>query len=345
MTVRHHFAAPLGGVLLSTGLLFSSLLAAAQPALAQTTPAAGTASLGAGDWVAPDDAILPDDVYGRTVRFGKALVERTYAYVGPEVADPAKRFAGNNLACASCHLDSGTRKFGNGFLGTFADYPQYRPRENVVQTIEGRVNGCMERSLNGRPLPADSPELNAIVAYLKFLSSGVPVGKEIAGRGMPKIDFPERAADPVAGAAVYAQFCAACHGAKGEGMRHGKPGDAQGYLNPPLWGADSYNNGAGMGRVIMAARFIRYNMPKGVTHAAPVLTAEQAFDVAAYINSQPRPQKANLEADFPNRKNKPVDAAFPPYRAGFTAEQHKYGPFKPIIAAREQELKAAAVAK
>ena len=344
MTIRHPRTAPLHRALLSAGLL-SGLLAAALPACAQATPVSGPTGLAAGDWVVPDVAALPDDNYGRTVRLGKAIVERTYAYVGPEVADPGKRFAGNNLACASCHVDSGTRKFGNGFLGTFADYPQHRIRENAVQTIEGRVNGCMERSMNGRPLPPDSPELNAIVTYLKFLSTGVPVGKEIIGRGMPKIDFLERAADPGAGAKVYAQFCVACHGANGEGMRNGKPGDAQGYLNPPLWGPDSYNNGAGMGRVIMAARFIRHNMPKGVTHETPVLTAEQAFDVAAYINSQQRPQKANLEADFPNRKVKPADAAFPPYRAGFTAEQHKYGPFKPIIAAREKEIKAAAVTK
>lgn len=337
MTVRCLHPTTLGRALLAAGLL-----AAAGPGHAQGTPPAASPNLAVGDWVVPDLAALPDDIYGRTVRHGKALVERTYAYLGPEVADPAKRYAGNNLACASCHLDAGTRKFGNGFLGAFADYPQYRLRENAVQTIEGRVNGCMERSMNGRPLPPDSPELNAIVAYLKFLSSGVPVGNVVVGRGLPKIDFPERAADPVAGATVYAQFCAACHGAKGEGMRNGKAGDALGYLNPPLWGADTFNDGAGMARVIMAARFIRGNMPKGVSHEAPVLSAEQAFDVAAFINSQQRPHKANLEADFPNRKNKPADAAFPPYRAGFTAEQHKYGPFKPIIAAREKELKAAA---
>lgn len=298
------------------------------------------AAASASDWSVPDIEKLPNDKYGRLVREGKALVEKTHAYIGPEVADPAKRYAGNNLACSTCHLDGGTKKFGNPFVGTYADYPQYRPREDEVQNIEERINGCMERSMSGKALPAESRELKAMTAYLKFMSSGVPVGKALDGRGMPRIDFPDRAADPAKGREVYAQTCAACHGPDGQGVRAGKPGDAAGYTFPPLWGADSYNNGAGMARVIMAARFIKYNMPKGVTHEAPMLTDEQAFDVAAYINSQPRPEKSNLSADFPARKNKPVDAAFPPYRAGFTPEQHKYGPYKPLIRARETELAA-----
>jgi len=293
-------------------------------------------------WTVPDINSLPNDLYGKTVRYGKELVERTFAHLGPEVANPAKRYAGNNLACTSCHLEGASKKFGNGFIGTFADYPQYRPRENEVQTIGDRVNGCLERSMNGRSLPLDSPEMRAIEAYIKFMSTDIPVGKVLVGRGLPKLDLIPRAADPQQGQAVYAQFCAACHGANGEGVRAGKAGDAQGYVNPPLWGGDSFNNGAGMARVIMAARFIKGNMPKGVTHEAPLLTDEQAFDVAAYINSQPRPRKANLDADFPDRRAKPADAAFPPYRAGFTAEQHKYGPFKPIAEARSKEMKTAA---
>lgn len=312
------------------------------PILAAALFAVPLVAFAAESWRVPDPASLPDDKYGKLVREGKALVERTFATLGPEVADPAKRYAGNNLACASCHLDGGSKKFGNGFVGTFADYPQYRPREDAVQTIEERINGCLERSMNGRPLPVDSREMKAMTAYMKFMSSGVPVTAEVDGRGLPKVALLDRAADPVQGRAVYDQYCVACHGADGAGKRVGVQGDAQGYLFPPLWGPDSYNDGAGMARVIMAARFIRGNMPKGATHEAPQLSDAQALDVAAYINSQPRPARAGLEADFPARHNKPADAAFPPYRAGFTAAQHKYGPFKPIVAAREQAIKAAA---
>lgn len=143
-----------------------------------------------------------------------------------------------------------------------------------------------------------------------------------------------RAADPGAGKQVYMIYCAACHGAEGQGVRRGKVGDADDYRFPPVWGPDSYNNGAGMSRGILAAGFVKGNMPSGTTHANTVLTDEQAFDVAAYINSQSRPVKANLEADFPARNNKAVDSAFPPYTPGFSADQHKYGPWQPIMDAR-----------
>lgn len=145
-----------------------------------------------------------------------------------------------------------------------------------------------------------------------------------------------RAADPVAGKQIYANTCVACHGDNGQGVRRGKAGDANGYQFPPVWGPDSYNTGAGMARGMLAAGFIKGNMPSGITHLNTVLTDEQAFDVAAYVNSQSRPVKANLEADFPARQKKPVDAAFPPYTPGFSAEQHKYGPWPPIKAARDK---------
>lgn len=288
------------------------------------------------DWKAPDINKLPNDKYGQTVRQGKALLEQTYKFIGPEVADPAKRYAGNNLACVTCHVDAGGRKFGNPWVGTFVSFPQYRGREDAISTTEERINGCMERSMNGRKLPLDSPEMKAMVAYMHFLSTNIPVGAKVEGTGVLRLKLMDRAADPVAGKQVYMTYCVACHGAEGQGVRRGKVGDADGYQFPPLWGPDSYNNGAGMSRGILAAGFIKGNMPSGTTHAKTVLSDEQAFDVAAFINSQPRPVKANLEADFPARSNKPVDSAFPPYTPGFSAEQHKYGPWQPIMDARQK---------
>jgi len=295
---------------------------------------AGAVAQIAQDWKAPDISKLPNDPYGQQVRQGKALMEQTYKHIGPEVKDVGKRYAGNNLACVSCHMESGGRKFGNPWVGTFVSFPQYRGREDAVSTTEERINGCMERSMNGRKLPFDSAEMKAMMSYLHFLSTDLPVGVKLDGGGTLKLKALSRAADPVAGKQVYTATCAACHGENGQGARRGKVGDADGYLFPPLWGADSYNNGAGMGRVTLAAGFIKGNMPSGITHLNAVLTDEQAFDVAAYINSQPRPVKPNLELDFPARKNKPVDAAFAPYTPGFSAEQHKYGPWQPIQEAR-----------
>ncbi len=289
------------------------------------------------DFVVTDIQKLPNDKYAQAVRQGRMLMEQTYRFLGPE-APAGKRFAGSNIACTNCHLNSGTRKFSNAWVGSYVAYPQYRSREDAVSTIEERINGCMERSVNGRALPVESDEMKAMVAYLHFLSRGIPVGAKLDGAGAISLKLLDRPADPAAGKKIYAQFCAACHGAEGQGMRRGAAGDAQGYQFPPLWGPDSYNDGAGMARIITAASFIRANMPLGTTYAKPVLSEAQAFDVAAFIDSQPRPARTNLEADFPARTNKPVDAAYPPYTPGFSAEQHKYGPWKPILDARAKGI-------
>ena len=102
------------------------------------------------------------------------------------------------------------------------------------------------------------------------------------------------------------------------------------YRFPPLWGPDSYNDGAGMARIITAARFVHGNMPLGTTFEAPVIPPADSFDVMAFINTRPRPHRAGLEADFPDRSNKPVDAAYPPFVGPFTPDQHRFGPWQPI---------------
>jgi len=323
------------GLAIGAGLTVGAL---AQSPTLGAGPATGVVAQSPKDWKAPDISKLPDDKYGQSVRHGKALMEETFKHIGPEVKDEIKRYAGNNLACVSCHMDVGGRKFGNPWVGTFVKFPQYRGREDAISTIEERVNGCMERSMNGRKLPLDSVEMKAMLSYLHFLSTDIPVGAKLEGGGTMKLKPLNRATDLIAGKQVYAATCVACHGDNGQGVRRGKAGDAQGYMFPPLWGADSYNTGAGMARVTLAAGFIKGNMPSGITHINAVLTDAQAFDVAAYINSQPRPIKSNLEADFPARKNKPIDAAFPPYTPGFSAEQHKYGPWQPIQEARDKGI-------
>jgi thiosulfate dehydrogenase len=188
----------------------------------------------------------------------------------------------------------------------------------------------MTRSMNGRPLPLDSPQMTAIVTYLKFLSTGQRVGAPTFGRGPGRMVELTRAADSIRGKVVYTQTCAACHGGNGGGQRTGRVGDAGGYIVPPLWGDDSFNDGAGMDRLISAANFIHNNMPVGTTRQQPVLSVEDSRDVAAFVLSQPRPQKAQLDRDFPVRTEKPAEAAYGPYIDGFSREQHTLGPYLPI---------------
>ena len=280
-------------------------------------------------WTPPDIHSVGDDAFGKLVKYGYALVTDTAAQIGPAAPDPARRYAGNGLTCQNCHLQGGTQPYAVPFVGVWGQFPQYRAREGVVGTIEERVNGCMERSMNGRSLALDSREMKGFVAYMKWLSTGIPDGAKLIGAGTLPVKEPGRAADLTHGAHVYAQTCSACHGDAGQGQRND---GGSGYQFPPLWGPSSYNDGAGMARLLTAAAFAEHAMPLGTTFDAPVLTDEEAYDVAGYINSQSRPQKANLDKDFPNPLQKPVDTPYGPYVDGFSAQQHKFGPYEPIRA-------------
>ena len=284
-------------------------------------------------WTVPEIGALPNNAYGRLVRRGRDLITATYAYIGPEVANRSKRFAGNNLACSNCHLQAGTKKFGIPLFGLFGEFPRYSARSGAQVTIEDRFNSCMTRSMNGRPLPVSTPEMQAMVAYIKFLSTGAAAGQLLPGVGTGKMPELDRAADPMRGEADYANACAACHGPNGAGIRRSLPTTDLGYMVPPLWGSDSFNDGAGMARLITAANFLHFNMPHGADYLNPQLSPEQAWDIAAYVISRPRPHKAGLDKDFPDLLDKPVDAPYGPYADGFSEQQHKYGPFAPIRAA------------
>ncbi len=302
-------------------------------ALAGAVAAQETAAPPGPIWTVPEVGALPNDEHGRLVRQGRDLITATYAHIGPLVGNPDKRFAGNNLACSNCHLQAGTKKFALPIFGLFEEFPQYSPRSGAEISIEDRVNSCMTRSMNGRPLPADAPEMTAIVAYIKFLSTGVPPGQRVPGLGVGRMPELDRAADPERGRTIYVRACLICHGANGEGVPRTHPMTPLGYAMPPLWGPDSFNDGAGMNRLITAANYIHFNMPHGADYLNPQLSVEDAWDVAAYVLSQSRPHKDGLDRDYPDLQTKPVDAPYGPYADGFSQQQHKYGPFAPIRAA------------
>jgi thiosulfate dehydrogenase len=281
----------------------------------------------------PDIGSVGDDPFGKLVKYGHALFVDTANQIGPTVADPAMRYAGNHLNCQSCHLQAGMQPYAMPLVGVWGQFPQYRGREGQVVMLEDRINGCMERSMNGRALPASGREMKAFLAFMKWLSTGIPDGAKLVGDGVLAVKEPGRAADTVHGKQVFEQACAACHGANGLGQR---AATGAGYQFPPLWGPDSYNNGAGMDRLLSAAAFVKNNMPLGTSYAAPALSDEDAYDVAGFINSAERPQKADLAEDFPIRWQKPVDTPYGPYADDFSLTQHKLGPFDSIRAELKQ---------
>ena len=190
----------------------------------------------------------------------------------------------------------------------------------------------MERSLNGSALDSNSNEMKAMIAYIKWVGYQVPKDSIPKGSGIKPPEYLDRAASPEKGLVVYTAKCQSCHGANGEGLM---AADVKSYTYPPLWGEHSYNVGAGLFRLSRFAGYVRDNMPLNqATHRAPVLTDEESWDVAAFVNSRPRPTK-DLSKDWPNISKKPIDHPFGPYTDGFNEQQHKFGPFKPIIDARK----------
>lgn len=118
--------------------------------------------------------------------------------------------------------------------------------------------------------------MRALVAYIEWLSRDGIKGKAYKGWGLVKLAA--LTGDSVAGKATYAAQCAACHGADGAGVPP---------VLPALWGPNSYNDGAGMNKPAKMAAFVIYNMPQN--HPG-TLTPQQAYDVAAFVYSKPRPK-------------------------------------------------------
>lgn len=280
-------------------------------------------------WKAADPAAIKDSALKRQVEYGRELIAHTSRYFGPAGSVAA---ASNGLNCQNCHLDAGTRVFGNNYGSVASQYPKFRARSGSVENIYKRVNDCFERSLNGKPLDTAGREMQAIVAYIRYIGSNVEKGKAAPGSGLKLLAFPDRAADPVRGKEVYTAQCQSCHMADGGGVF---TPDGKEYAFPPLWGEHSFNDGAGLNRISNFARYVKYNMPQGTTHENPALSDDDAWDVAAYVLAQKRPHLP-VPRDWPDILKKPVDHPFGPYADKFTETQHKYGPFKPIEEERDR---------
>jgi thiosulfate dehydrogenase len=284
-------------------------------------------------WVGAGKYQIPHTDSGKLIAYGRDLIANTSKYLGP---NGSVLQITNGMNCQNCHLEAGTIPWGNNYGSVSSKYPQFRARSGGLETIVKRVSDCMERSLNAdKAVNSSSREMQAIIAYMHWVGKGVPKDTIPKGTGIMKLAYLNRAADPEKGKAVYINKCQRCHGADGLGQKNP---DETGYTYPPLWGNNSYNTAAGLYRISRFAGYVKNNMPFGeVTYHKPQLTDEEAWDVAAFVNSQPRPSKIFKE-DWPDISKKPVDHPFGPFADGFSDEQHKYGPYKPIEEARKKQV-------
>jgi thiosulfate dehydrogenase len=280
-------------------------------------------------WRPPDSSMIPNTPKGELIRYGKKLIAFTGRYFGPKGSVAS---ISNGMNCQNCHLDAGTRLFGNNYSAVFSTYPKFRDRSGTVENIYKRINDCLQRSLNGRALDTNSLEMKAMAAYINWLGQNVPKDIKPEGAGISDIKFMDRAADTNKGHALYLLKCERCHGNAGEGL---KKADGTDYTYPPLWGVHSYTTAAGLFRISRFAGYIKDNMPFGSTHELPQISDEEAWNLAGFVNSQPRPDRT-FASDWPNKSKKPLDYPFGPYADSFSERQHKYGPFRPIQLVQQQ---------
>lgn len=222
----------------------------------------------------PGADTIPDNDFGKMVKKGEQIFVNTQ--------QNAKQYVGNNLNCVNCHLDAGRKANSSPLWGAYISYPAYRSKNKHVNTFSERMQGCFKYSMNGKAPPLGDETLVALETYSYWLATGAPVRQSVQGRGYPAVPKPALPPDFVRGEIVYAQNCALCHGPNGEGQMTGAT-----TVFPPLWGAKSFNWGAGMHDVKNAAGFIKANMPLGL---GGTLTDQQAWDAAIFMDSHERPQ-------------------------------------------------------
>ncbi|MFX1688316.1 c-type cytochrome [Paraburkholderia sp. A2RI-6] len=236
----------------------------------------------------PPESAMPAGDFGKSVKLGEQIFRNTGQYAG--------KFVGNSLSCANCHLDAGRKANSSPLWAAFVSYPAYRAKNGHVNTFAERLQGCFNYSMNGKAPPLGDPVLVALESYSYWLATGAPVGGKVAGRGYPKLPAPAQKADYARGTKVYEQHCAACHGADGQGRTSNDH-----TVFPPLWGARSFNWGAGMHETQNAAGFIKANMPLGL---GGTLTDQEAWDVATFMDSHERPQDPRFKGSVAQTRAK-----------------------------------------
>lgn len=272
------FASVLLVIVLVGAIMYNAGLRRPDETPAVKTSAAPTVAT---SFTPPPDSEIPDGPTGASIRRGQQIFLHTGANAG--------KYVGNGLSCSNCHLDAGRRPNASPMWAAWGSYPAYREKNDQINTMEDRIRDCFSYSMNAPASPSGGPPPRAdaiyrdLQMYFYWLAKGAPAGVDLPGRGFLKLQPAASGHDPGRGALVFTRSCAACHGADGQGQKNADGS----YAFPPLWGPHSFNWGAGMAKIANAAGFIKANMPLGQEHS---LSDQQAWDVAAYMDSRDRPK-------------------------------------------------------
>ena len=292
---------------LTTAVLAISISGCSQPEPTERNPVeyklvtTDDANEDIGSYVLPQDTSIADEPNADQIIYGKRLLNETKRLLPEHV--------GAEMNCNSCHIAQGKIPLGDPYINSYNFYPRVMPRAGKEIDLTKRINGCFQRSMNGKPLKPESDEMLAILAYMEWLSQKTPKAQRVNIDNAGKVDE-SLIPDPVHGEKIYEAQCATCHGDNGEGIKDSR-GD---IVFPPLWGDESFNIGAGLARTYKAAAFVKYNMPMGIQTQGlwghgNVLSDQDAIDVAEFFTHQPRPDFAGKVNDWPTQK-KPKDARY-----------------------------------
>lgn len=218
-------------------------------------------------WQPPPDSSIPEGPLGDSIRRGAVIFNETPLY--------ATANTGGKLSCANCHAEGGIQPYASPMVGLPKLFPMYNARAGHMISLKDRIQECFVRSENGKPLNYNGDTMKDLVDYITWLSQPEPGRQPFEGRGLVKL--PHLKPDPKHGEQIYYEQCAGCHGNNGEGHAP---------MFPPLWGPNSFNDGAGMDRISKMAAFVQHNMPQ---NRMGILSPQEAYDVAAFVHQQPRP--------------------------------------------------------